>query len=198
MESNSDREFKHVVYGEEKEPLTSDQKYIQMDDPLEGYATDSCDTSAEWNNDNLPYGFPELSIDQIKDPFYQLAVTIYARKELIKTVPTMDDLKTTVSMIYKGVELSWRNVTITVPPSRKDKFLAKLKKKEPPQPKVILDDLSGRVPVGSFTINIGSQGSGKSTFMNYLYSETFGLMAWIARELLWPMGRTSKSSITKG
>jgi hypothetical protein len=127
-----------------------------MDYPLGRYATESCDTPAEWNNENLPEGFPELTQEQIKDPCYQRAITLFARKEVIKSVPTADDLKTTVGLFDKGVELSWRNVTITAPPSRKEKFLANLKKKEPPQPKVILDDLSGRLPVGSFTVVMGS------------------------------------------
>jgi hypothetical protein len=81
---------------------------------------------------------------------------VYANSELIKGPPTLDDLKTTAEMFEAGVELNWSNVSVTVPPTRREKFFAKLRGKVPEEPKVVLDNLSGRVPLGSFTVIMGS------------------------------------------
>jgi ABC-type multidrug transport system ATPase subunit len=73
-----------------------------------------------------------------------------------------------LKMFHKGLEITWNNVSIKVPPSRKDVFKAKIRCKEVPPTRTVIDSVSGRFPMGSFTILMGGSGAGKTTLLNYI------------------------------
>jgi ABC-type multidrug transport system ATPase subunit len=64
----------------------------------------------------------------------------------------------------KKIQLTFENVVITTIPKAKKCG----NKGPPPEPKVILDDLSGSILPGQFLSIIGASGAGKTTLLNYL------------------------------
>lgn len=73
----------------------------------------------------------------------------------------------------KKIQLTFENLTVKTIPQRKKVLFCEYG--EPTKAKVILDNISGTIMPGQFVAVLGSSGSGKTTFLNFLSNRTTGL-----------------------
>ena len=78
--------------------------------------------------------------------------------ELLEVDEQIKDPQNPIPPSYKGGEIEFRNVSFSYD-----------KKGSPEERKMIIDDLSFKVPAGKSVAIVGATGSGKSTIMRLLY-----------------------------
>jgi hypothetical protein len=94
-----------------------------------------------------PPGFPELPPEVLKHPMFPKFIQFFKNQTLVvNEIPKVEEIMSMLKMFHKGLEISFENVSIKVPPGRKDACNARLRCRELPATRTVIDSVSGRFP----------------------------------------------------